>query len=69
MCQGGNKIATAMIKRETVLEKTNTTGSNAVMYSAEDTALQFLWDQWKRSENVMLKLYSNFELPLLKLLL
>lgn len=42
MCQGGNKIATAMIKREIVLEKTNTTGSNVVIYSAEDTALQFL---------------------------
>lgn len=58
-----------MIIREMVLEETDTRGSNAIIYCAEDTALQFLHDQLKRSENVMLKLYSNFQLLLVKLLL
>lgn len=59
----------AMIVTEMVLEETDTTGSNATIYCAEDTALQFLCDQLKRSENVMLKLYSNFQLLLVKSLL
>lgn len=64
---GRNETVIAMIIRETVLEETDTTGSNVIIYCAEDTALQFLCDQLKRSENVILKLYSNFQLLLVKL--
>ena len=59
----------AMTIRKTVLKETDTTGINAIIYGAKDTALQFLCDQLKRSENLMLKLYSNFQLLLVKLLL
>lgn len=67
--RGVNKTWIATILRGTVLEETDTTGSNAIIYCAEDTVLQFLCDQLKRSENVMLKLCSNFQLLLVKLLL
>lgn len=66
---GVNETWIAMILRGMVLEETDTTGSNAISYCAEDTLLQFLCDQLKRSENVMLKLYSNLQLLLVKLLL
>lgn len=66
---GVNKTWIVMILRGMVLEETDTTGSNAIIYCAEDTVLQFLCDQLKRSENVMLKLCSNFQLLLVKLLL
>lgn len=58
----------ATIIRETI-EEIDTTGSNVIIYPAEDTALQFLCDQLKRSENVMLKLHINLQLLLVKLLL
>lgn len=52
---GVNETWIAMILRGMVLGETDTTGSNAIIYCAEDTVLQFLCDQLKRSENVMLK--------------
>lgn len=51
-----------MILRGMVLEETDTTNSNAIIYCAEGNVLQFLCDQLKRSENAMLKLQSNFQL-------
>lgn len=66
---GVNETWIAMILRGMVSGETDTTGSNAIIYCAEDTVLQFLCDQLKRSENVMLKWCSNFQLLLVKLLL
>lgn len=65
---GVNETWIAMILRGMVLEETGITGSNVIIYCAEGTILQFLCDQVKRSENVMLKLHSNFSVAISKII-
>lgn len=65
---GGNETVIAMIIRQMILVETNTTGNNAIIYCAEDTALTLPVLSTKKVRKCNAKIIQQFSVGISKII-